>query len=651
MSSMQSTNLQQKCKAVKKNLELERMSLREVRFELQNGLSQMSNDLVTGLTSLSAALNQKDQDMHVMKSDLQLKLYQYTALERRADSEKENFNKQLENMIAKGDSLESQRASDMTALQKQLENGNKERLLLSKQNAKSQAELKSCLLESQTVKDLCVQLQQDLVIKSLASNTAISNYQKESEEKHALLKEREGLNEMIHKGINQLKVTNEELKQEREKVKVLTTAKEALQADLKYLQSSSKKEVGLSNADKHDMQGKLYGIQEKVKSIEDEHSFEMSGLKARILEVERERDIMANLKFKSIQMNLELENQIKELTVVNKDLLLQLSMSQDRNVFLEQNGTIQNDKLLKELTLSKKEIDEIELSRETLRADREAADKKSHACSQKSIETEGLLFAALQEVDSLKVSLEKAATVEASRTSNESKDIKELRKSLLLAQQTATERETEVFGLKEIVREEVVVKEQKVILIEDLYEQIKVLQEYQISQDEINRKNKELLQKYQECPVMEISIPQEISPAESLPRSKFASPMRSPPRPPLQLPLPQPPSPEPEREPEPEPVVEPEVESPQPFRLQARSTPLIQIQNSGAHARKRSIIVNREREVIISSFETGSVLPLHANGKNQNGFNENPFTEDGMTWGQQMNRKPSTNKAHRKLPS
>ena len=359
MSTTQSTILQQKCKAVKKNLELERMSLREVRFELQNGLSQISNDLVTGLQSLSAALNQKDQDMHVMKSDLQLKLYQYTALERRADSEKENFNKQLENMIAKGDSLESQRASDMTALQKQLENGNKERLLLSKQNAKSQAELKSCLLDLQTVKDLCVQLQQDLVIKSLASNTAISNYQKESEEKHALLKEREGLNEMIHKGINQLKVTNEELKQEREKVKVLTTAKEALQADLKYLQSSSKKEVGLSNADKHDMQGKLYGIQEKVKSIEDEHSFEMSGLKARILEVERERDIMANLKFKSIQMNLELENQIKELTVVNKDLLLQLSMSQDRNVFLEQNGTIQNDKLLKELTLSKKEIDRL----------------------------------------------------------------------------------------------------------------------------------------------------------------------------------------------------------------------------------------------------------------------------------------------------
>ena len=94
MSTMQSTILQQKCKAVKKNLELERMSLREVRFELQNGLSQISNDLVTGLQSLSAALNQKDQDMHVMKSDLQLKLYQYTALERRADSEKENFNKQ-----------------------------------------------------------------------------------------------------------------------------------------------------------------------------------------------------------------------------------------------------------------------------------------------------------------------------------------------------------------------------------------------------------------------------------------------------------------------------------------------------------------------------------------------------------------------------
>ena len=471
-SRIRSAMLLQKYDTIRRHLHLERSGLVEFRSEMQKMFRQVADSTASDTRAIAGALRRKEEEVGAIRGALQLKGQQYSVLERRSVSETVSLNKIIDHLKAEEESSQQRRSSEISSQQKLMENGNKERILLLNQTTRLQGELRESQLETQSIKDLCVRLQQELVSKSLLNSAAEESHQRESKEKNALIQERDHLNEMLQRGIEQLMLSKDELRQEKDNNRILYSSKELLQSDFKPVlrkEDSIKKDIGLSSAEKNDVQGRLWSIQEKVRTIEVDHSREISSLKGKMVEVERERDTVLTQNFKAVSVNMELESRIKEFSMTNTQLNLQLCAMEDTIALSEVNSKNQVDKLLKELTSCRKEMTEVEISRDTLRADREMADKKSFLSSQKTVESEGQLFTAMQEIESLMLALERAAAADTARAAS---DVKDLKKSLALAQQTASDRETEVFCLKETIRRECEERVQNIIIIADLKEKI-----------------------------------------------------------------------------------------------------------------------------------------------------------------------------------
>ena len=586
----------------------------------------------------SIATEYEEQGMLRLNRNFESEKSQQLALEERSSSIQEN---QSDCIIGPTESMELIPTANNAYLQRQIDNGKQERALLSEKSSNSLLELSSLRNELNRANEMCMEFEQDVVLRKNAYAEVEGNYERELAEKNRLLKERESLNHILQVRITQLVITNEELKGEREKSKSLSHSKAYSQSDLKLLQRKEdtlKKDISFSNLDKDDVQGKLWGIQAKVKSIEEEQAVDMAALKTRLGEVERERDVMTNLKFKALHANFGLETRLSELEITNKSLALQILKINEENLSNENNGKIQLEKLTRELNACRKEIDEIEVSREALRADREASDKKSSLSFQKLTESERSLFAALQEMDSIKLGFENAFATEAAKNANE---IKELKKSLSLAQQTAADRETEVFGLKETIRRECEERVQNALLISELQDKIEMLERMKDLHDssiipslptseesQFNSPTRSSsFPQVQHKPIIPLQstqhVLQTVQPSHSTPRQHqhFLSLSNS----------------------------GSQVQSQSHSLSQSlSSSPLINIQMSSqnrGNKHKLSTIISRDLDMDIS-------LPLHSrefdDSSSSLSITENLINAENASWTSQMSRKPKTLKKIRK---
>jgi DNA repair exonuclease SbcCD ATPase subunit len=187
------------------------------------------------------------------------------------------------------------------------------------------------------------------------------------------------------------------------------------------------------------MQKRLYSITEKVKLLESDHHIEMTLLRENLHKAEGSLNILNNLKLKATDINHELDRRIDELALTNGTLVLQLSKQKEEMITTETNFQNRIEKLVSDNSSGKKNYDEIQESKNSLRVDLEEAETKLILFKNKIKESDDFLFKITEEKNSYQLALEKLTSASSSINNTESK---ELKKSLLLAQQTATDRET-----------------------------------------------------------------------------------------------------------------------------------------------------------------------------------------------------------------
>lgn len=233
-----------------------------------------------------------------------------------------------------------------------------------------------------------------------------------------------------------------QLQQSRAQFDKMAATNDALQADMSSLlqrERSLQKEAGATSLDKNEMQLRLHSIQDKVRTLEAEHAerdAETVLLQEQIAAKEREKDMITLQKAKIALINTELSSRVDELeAMVTK---LKGGMGD-----MESASQANLEKALKQSANLKRTADELESSVTSLRIDRDAALDRAKALElvqKDSKEKHQSATVVMQDsIDRLTLQL------------SQSNDIK---KSLQLAQQTAAEREEEVFRLKETIRRE-----------------------------------------------------------------------------------------------------------------------------------------------------------------------------------------------------
>ena len=234
------------------------------------------------------------------------------------------------------------------------------------------------------------------------------------------------------------------LQQSRIQFDKMSKTNEALQADMAAMlqrEVSLRNEVGLRAGDKNDLQMRLNSIQEKVKNLEIDHAAEVMELKEQLESSMREKDMAAIQTSKVAMINKELSQRIDEQMLETKKLRQQM---EDTEIGFQ--GRL--DKAGKETAVMQRRLVELEASVEALRGDRDAALNKNMALDKAYKEKQSCAVVALQQdKDVLQEKLERLTLLCAQGN--------EMKKSLTLAQQTAAEREEEVFRLKETIRRSV----------------------------------------------------------------------------------------------------------------------------------------------------------------------------------------------------
>ena len=234
------------------------------------------------------------------------------------------------------------------------------------------------------------------------------------------------------------------LQQSRTQFDKVSTTNETLQADMAAMlqrEVSLRNEVGLRAGDKNDLQMRLNSIQEKVKNLEIDHAAEVMELKEQLESSVREKDMAVVQTTKMTAINKEISQRIDEQTLTTKQLQQQMEDA-------ESGFQVKSDKAGKEAAVMQRHLGELEASIEALRMDRDAALNKCAALDKAYKEKQSCAVVALQQdKDELQDKLERLTLLCVQSN--------EMKKSLALAQQTAAEREEEVFRLKETIRRSV----------------------------------------------------------------------------------------------------------------------------------------------------------------------------------------------------
>jgi hypothetical protein len=257
---------------------------------------------------------------------------------------------------------------------------------------------------------------------------------------------------------------------------------EAIRKELSLKENSLRSDLKNSNSHKHEIESRLMSIQDKVKLIESEHEIFITDLKAKLQESEANCIIFQNQKLKITVINNELNDRINDLILNNNESKGQLDKQKSQNSVLENDTNNQIQKIANELNVCKKDYAELESSRDALRSDVKELENTKRMFSKQMDEKDINLNKIIQE----KILLQ--SVVDKFHTTQNNNESKELKKSLLLAQQTASDREKEVFGLKETIRRECEERIENMIEIDHLKEKIMRYDELRNNRD-YNDKN------------------------------------------------------------------------------------------------------------------------------------------------------------------
>ena len=260
-----------------------------------------------------------------------------------------------------------------------------------------------------------------------------------------------------------------QLRHSRAQFDQMAATNDALQADLSSMlqrERSLQNEVGVTSLDKNEMQLRLHSIQAKVRTLEAEHAehnAEMTLLQEQIEANVREKDMVTLQKAQISLINTELSSRIDELErTVTK-------MKHDA-ADTERTNEQKIEKATKESVNLKRNVAELEASVAALRMDRDAALSKAQTL-ESAQKDQKVKQQAENQVLQGKIDL---LTMRMSQSGD-------TKKSLQLAQQTAAEREEEVFRLKETIRRECEERTEKMHEINMLKEKLLRFAEMQSS--------------------------------------------------------------------------------------------------------------------------------------------------------------------------
>ena len=482
-SRVLSMKLSLKYDVVTHHLAVERSNLDAIRFEMENGISLVKSCITSGMATILTALKQKESEISVMRADKTLFLERFNAHQAAAESEKAALITHINNVAADLENTKQLASQEAESLLIKLQKSEKERLILLGQQADTLNALIPSQKEIQKLSKELSDLRDDA--KLMKAKLEI-----ESSENIKLREVNEDLKISVQLGVNQLKNSSEEIQNEKDKCIEMHLALEAAQSELRKaifdkdcLQSQmtsllrkedlKKKDIGVSGESKQNMENRLLIIQNKVRTIEREHLMKMSELEAKLVESEVSKSVLLDLQLQSVQGNCDLERRVQGLLLGNADLTQQIRDIQDQSKITENSSNDTIQKLISELSRRKSELEESEKILLILRADREndskEHNKNNHLLTSRINNAEKLLKEMTGENEFLRIHVEKLNSTHSVHSENE---LKEIKKSLQLAQQTATEKENEVFNLKEIIRRECEERIQNKLVITDLQQRL-----------------------------------------------------------------------------------------------------------------------------------------------------------------------------------
>jgi hypothetical protein len=482
-SRLLSMKLYLKYDVVKHHLAVWRSNLDAIRLEMEKGISRVKSCITSGIATISKALEQKESEISAMRADKKLCLERFYAYQATAELEKACLITCINEMKAEQDNTKQFASREAESLLITLEESKKERLVLIEQHTDSVR----AFVESQKAVEVLGKELNDLREDAKVMRAKLEF---ESSENITFRRENEDLKILIQLGVDQHTNSMEETKNEKEKCNEILLALESVQSELKKtifskdcLQSemtsllrkedSLKRVMGVSGESKQNMENRLQIIQNKVRTIEREHLLKMSELEAKLIENEVSKSVLLDLQFQSVQGNCHLERKVQDLLLNNADLTQQIREIQDLSKITENSSNDTIQKLISELSGRKAELEKSEKVIGILRNDRENEnkeyEKKNLLLTSRLNTAELLLKNMTEEKESASINLLKFNLTHS--TQNE-KEFKELKKSLQLAQQTATEKENEVFNLKEIIRRECEERIQNKLVISSLQERL-----------------------------------------------------------------------------------------------------------------------------------------------------------------------------------
>jgi hypothetical protein len=482
-SRILSMKLYLKYDVVKHHLAVWRSNLDAIRLEMENGISRVKSCITSGIATISTALEQKESEISAMRADKKLCLERFYAFQATAELENACLITCINDLKAEQENTKQFASREAESLLIKLEESKKEHLVLIEQHTDSV----SALIKSQKEVEILGKELNDLREDAKGMRAKLEF---ESPENITFRRENEDMKILTQLGVDQLTITVEETKKEKEKCNKILLALESVQSELKKTifskdclqlemtsllrkEDSLKRVMGASGETKQNMESRLQIIQNKVRTIEREHMMKMSELEAKLIENEVSKSVLLDLQFQSVQGNCDLERKVQDLLLNNADLTQQIREIQDLSKITENSSNDTIQKLISELSGRKAELEESEKVIGILRYDRENEkneyEKKNLLLTSRINTAELLLKNMTEEKESARINLEK---FNLTHSIQNEKEFKELKKSLQLAQQTATEKEIEVFNLKEIISRECEERIQNKLVISDLKERL-----------------------------------------------------------------------------------------------------------------------------------------------------------------------------------
>lgn len=479
--------------------------MNQVKVELENGVNLVKDDFNVGMLSIAVfmkqdkelqqsrilLLNQKDEEI----SDLRIR---FITIEQNLALEKQILNQQIENLSVNTEALILCHTNELSSLKVQLGKNEEESKTAFDQNNDLKITLKSLQLDYDMSLERIESLQITLDKMTVQNNLNVASHELEKAYVlNEILLENQNMKVKLEEYRKEFLSISEQIVQNNEKCdrlsieiafkesslqKEIHLKEEAIRKELSLKEKSLRFDLKNSNSHKHEVESRLMSIQEKVKLIELEHEIFITDLKAKLQESEANCIVFQNQKLRMTVMNNELSDRMNELVLNNNKSKGQLDKQKNRNSALENDTNNQIQKIANELKVYKKNYAELESSRDALRSDVKEMENINRMYSKQIDEKDLNLNEIIQE----KILLQ--SVVDKFHTTQNNNESKELKKSLLLAQQTASDREKEVFNLKETIRRECEERIENMIEIDHLKEKIMRHDELKNNKD-YNKKN------------------------------------------------------------------------------------------------------------------------------------------------------------------